>query len=270
MKILLVGCGRMGGAMVKGWLASLPSLVRIDVIEPQDVHLPSDPRLSFFKDGPSWSAQKREIDVVVLAVKPQMMTEVNTALAPLVSPHVPVLSIAAGITLTNLTKAWGEMRPIIRAMPNTPGAIGRGVTVYVTNTNINENHKVIINSLLVVLGTVYQAIEEPMMDAVTAVSGSGPAYLYNFVEALEEAGKSVGLPPALACALARETVTGAAALMDHEKDQSPKALREAVTSPGGTTEAGLYMLMGNQVLEDIMKMAVKAAWVRSKNLAQPQ
>lgn len=260
----------MGSAMVKGWLSSLPNLASIDIIDPTPTNVTSDARISVFGDGQGWAAQKRPVDIVVLAVKPQMIASANSSLPPHVPTDVPVLSIAAGITLTSLAKAWGEDRPIIRAMPNTPAAIGRGVTVYVGNNKTNENHIDNVYSLLDVLGLAYQVTDEKLMDAVTAVSGSGPAYVFNFVEALEEAAKSVGLPEHLAKDLARETVIGAAALLEHEQEQSPAALREAVTSPGGTTEAGLYMLMGNQVLEDILKMAVKAAKVRSEKLAQSQ
>lgn len=257
----------MGQAMVQGWLQK-PDVTCVDIIEPYQTNLPVDARLHFFADAQSWAEQKNNVDIVVLAVKPQVIDSVNLVLPAFVPQDVPVLSIAAGITLTNLTKAWGVARPLIRAMPNTPGAIGQGVTGYIINKNIIEEHDVIANSLLSALGHVYQVTDEKQMDAITAVSGSGPAYVYNFVEALENAAKNIGLPNDLARDLARQTVIGAAALLAHETTLSPEALRVAVTSPGGTTEAALNVLMGNQGLATPLSEAVKAAFKRSQELAQ--
>ncbi|MBU6235733.1 MAG: pyrroline-5-carboxylate reductase [Alphaproteobacteria bacterium] len=265
MNILLVGCGRMGSAMVKGWLGQ-PAVKRIDIIEPHYTPAATDARIHVHADGQGWAAQKITPDIVVLAVKPQSMNEINTTLPPLVAEGVPVLSIAAGITLTKLASAWGAKRPIIRSMPNTPGAIGQGVTGYICNNNIIEKHKVIAVSLLNALGKSYELTVEEQIDAVTAISGSGPAYVYNFIEALEEAGKNVGLPADLAAALARQTVIGSAALLD-QSGESPTNLRIAVTSPKGTTEAALNVLGGNQALFTLLKEAVLAAYRRSKELA---
>ncbi len=267
MKILIVGYGRMGSAMVTGWLKQA-AITAIDIIEPTQTNLTHDPRLTFFKDAASWGEQKRTPDIVVLAVKPQAIAEVNTALPPHVPQHIPVLSIAAGITLTNLTRAWGDARPIIRAMPNTPASIGMGATACILNNNIQQKHIDIVSTLLSTLGSVYQVSDEIEMDGVTALSGSGPAYLFHFVEALENAGKKIGLTPDLARSLARDTVIGAAALLAAEPDSSPTTLRENVTSPGGTTEAGLKILMGNQMLEDLLTMTLKAAFKKSQELAQ--
>lgn len=258
----------MGSAMVRGWLR-LPNVTSIDVIEPASIDAGGVVR--HFGSADSWDVAHGVPDIVVLAVKPQIIDTAAGTLPARVPEHVPVLSIAAGIPLARLASVWGMERPILRAMPNTPAAIGHGVTAYCKNNKIIQKHINTVNSLLECLGTIHQVPDEAMMDAVTALSGSGPAYLYHFTEALEEAGKSIGLPADLAAALARRTVTGAAALMDHDADTSPAALRQAVTSPGGTTAAALTILMGengNQGLTPLLKEALKAAKNRSEELSK--
>ncbi len=255
----------MGSALVKGWLQN-PGIAHIDIIEPHPMPPFDDGRVRIFADAQGWAAATTLPDIVVLAVKPQMIAAVGHALCKLVPMPVPVLSIAAGITLTNLTSFWGGGRPAIRAMPNTPGAIGQGVTVYCKNENVIYKHEDIAFSLLSSLGTVYQVTDEALIDAVTALSGSGPAYLFHFVEALESAGKSIGLPDDLAKYLARQTVIGSAALLAHESASTPADLRQAVTSPNGTTEAALKVLMGNHGLTSLMKETLEAACRRSREL----
>jgi len=255
----------MGSALVKGWLQN-PAIAHIDIIEPHAMPTFEDLHVRMFADAQSWAATTTLPDIVVLAVKPQMVAAASDSLCKMIPMHIPILSIAAGITLTNLTNLWGAERPAIRAMPNTPGAIGQGVTVYCKNENIIIKHEDIAFSLLSSLGTVYQVTDEKLIDAVTALSGSGPAYLFHFVEALESAGKSIGLPDDLAKHLARQTVIGSAALLAHENSSSPADLRQAVTSPNGTTEAGLGVLMGNHGLTSLMIETLETACRRSREL----
>lgn len=264
MNILLIGCGQMGSAMLAGWLRGqdVTRVVAVDPGQPDQ----TDPRVVMRAnidgiDGP--------FDVVVLAVKPQVMKSVAATLAPHLSPDVPVLSIAAGITLSTLKHYFGD-RPIIRAMPNTPGAIGQGITGYTLNEKTISKQNDMAVHLLSVLGNVVQVPDEDMMDAVTAVSGSGPAYVFALTEALEKSAISSGLPNDVAKQLARQTVIGAAALMAAKADTSPDTLRKAVTSPGGTTAAALDVLFQNRNLDTLLEKAVFAAKKRSEDLAQSQ
>lgn len=256
----------MGRAMVGGWLKQ-PELGRIDIIDPHAPNDLNDKRVRVFGDGQGWSADRLPVDVIVLAVKPQSMTSVAATLPDLVDKETPVLSIAAGITLTNLARTWGNHRPIVRAMPNTPGSIGAGITGYIKNDKVNEKQNDIINTLLSALGLVIEVTDEKQIDAITAISGSGPAYVYNFIEALEKSAINLGLPENVARILARQTVIGSAALLQTSPD-SPADLRIAVTSPNGTTEAALKVLMGNHGLEPLLGEATHAAYARSIELAQ--
>jgi pyrroline-5-carboxylate reductase len=262
MNILLIGCGHMGGAMLAGWLAS-PGLERVDVIDPHAA-LPVDTRVRSVDvpDGP--------YDMAVLAVKPQVMDAVCAAIAPTLDAATPVLSIAAGIPIATLARHFGETRGLVRAMPNTPGAIGQGITGYVTNRKISLKQSDVIDFLLGALGLFVRLEREELMDAVTALSGSGPAYVFALTESLEKAGIASGLPGDVAAKLARQTVIGAAALMSKDSAKSPETLRKAVTSPGGTTEAALNVLLQNRALDSLLESALKAAAKRSKDLAQSQ
>lgn len=264
MDILLIGCGHMGSAMLTGWLRR-EDITRVVVVDPGQPNQ-DDRRVVACAHA---SEITGNFDIAVLAVKPQVMNAVCADLAPRLSADVTVVSIAAGITLPTLAQHFGD-RPLVRAMPNTPGAIGRGITGYVTNQKLMSEHNDAVVRLLDVLGDVVQVPEESMMDAVTAVSGSGPAYIFAVTEALEKAAIASGLPGDLAVKLARQTVVGAAALMDAKRGTSPEALRKAVTSPGGTTEAALHVLMENRALETLFKEAVLAAKTRGQNLAQSQ
>lgn len=265
MKILLIGCGRMGGAMLDGWVRD-QRITQIDVVDP-NTDAKDLPHVRVHKDLTSVTAIP---DMAVLAVKPQGIDLVCVGLAKKLTAATPVLSIAAGITLARLAQFLGHERPLIRAMPNTPGAIGQGITGFIKNKQIEQYQIDISNVLLSTLGNVHQVTEETMIDAITAVSGSGPAYLYAFTESLEKAAKKAGIPDELAAILARQTVIGSAALMGDQKDQSPAALREAVTSPNGTTAAGLAVLNKNQTLDTLLEKTVQAAFQRSKDLAQSQ
>lgn len=257
--LVLVGCGRMGGAMLEGWLAG--------DLEPQAVTV-IDPRLTG-----DWKRKGLRINapllphpaVLVLAVKPQMMAE---ALADLPAfTDTLILSVAAGTTIATLERAFPEA-PIIRVMPNTPAAIGQGISALIGNARASEAHLELAEALMRAVGRVVRLDDESQMDAVTALSGSGPAYVFHMIEAMAAAGEAEGLPRDLALELARATVAGAGALAVHENDD-PAALRENVTSPGGTTAAGLTHLMDPETgLPPLMARTIKAAADRGRELGK--
>ncbi len=205
------------------------------------------------------------VAAIVLAVKPQVAPQAIPPLAPLVSPATLVVSIMAGRTLKFLADALPKPCAIVRAMPNTPAAIGRGITVAVP-LHTNDAQRSLADRLLSATGAVEWTDDEALMDAVTAVSGSGPAYVFLLAEALTQAGIAAGLPPELAAKLARETVAGSGELL-HRSALDAAVLRENVTSPGGTTAAALAVLMGQGGLAELMERAVAAATARSRELA---
>lgn len=262
--LLLVGCGKMGGAMLDGWLKA-GTVERVVVVEPGGMtHAhPAVTVVGSASDLPAGLAP----DVVVLAVKPQVMDNVVPAYAGLVGPTTVFLSIAAGKTIDYFHRHLGGAAAIVRAMPNTPAAIGRGITVAVPNDSVSTAQRDLCTALLSAVGEVAWAEDESQMDAVTAVSGSGPAYVFLLAEALAAAGTAAGLPPELAQRLARATVSGAGELLN-QSPQTPAQLREAVTSPGGTTRAALDVLMAPEGMTALMTRAVAAATKRSKELAQ--
>jgi pyrroline-5-carboxylate reductase len=261
--LLLVGCGRMGSALLRGWLATAIA-ARIVAVEPDGVAL-EDPSLRVV-------AKAADIpvgfvpDVVVLAVKPQVMPRLLTQYGRFVRPGTVFLSIAAGRTLGFLAAALGPHAAIVRAMPNTPAAIGRGMSILVASSDTTSEQRARCEAVLAVAGEVAWIEDECLMDAVTAVSGSGPAYVFLMIEALAEAGRKAGLPVPLAERLARQTVIGAAALAAADPADAA-ALRAAVTSPGGTTAAALGVLMAKDGLQPVMDRAVAAAARRSAELA---
>lgn len=255
--LVLVGCGRMGGALLKGWLdrGLSPSAVR--VIDPAPPAWLADRGIAVGGSLPDDPA------VLMLAVKPQMMGDVLAQWSA--GPDTLVLSVAAGVTLAAYDRAFPGAA-IIRAMPNTPAAIGQGITAIVGNARAGAAQMALAETLLSAVGRVVRLDDEAQMDAVTAVSGSGPAYVFHLIEALAAAGEAEGLPPALALDLARTTVAGAGALA-MASDDSPAALREAVTSPNGTTAAGLAHLMDAQGgLPPLMRRTVAAAAARGREL----
>jgi pyrroline-5-carboxylate reductase len=256
--IALIGCGKMGSAMLRGWLArDIPA--HVDVLDPAAERIPGP--VTFQSIG----AQVRG-DIFVLAVKPQIMDEVCASIALALKPGTPVLSIAAGQTLASFERRFGPRQPVIRAMPNTPAAIGKGITVAVANRNVTDAHRQQVQPLLEAIGLVEWIGDEAQLDAVTAVSGSGPAYVFLLIEALAQAGEKAGLPPALSMRLARQTVTGAAALAEADAGTDAATLRKNVTSPGGTTEAALKVLMESGEMQDLFDRAVAAATKRSREL----
>ena len=263
--IVLVGAGKMGGAMLDAWLALGLPPASVVVIEPQPA--PELTALSSrgLKLNPLLK-DVREVAAIVLAVKPQVAPVVVPTLAPLLTPNTVMLSIMAGRTLGFLEGALAQQTALVRAMPNTPAAIGRGITVAAPNAKVSQRQRALVHTLLAATGLVEWVTDEGLMDAVTAVSGSGPAYVFLLVEALTHAGMSAGLPPELAAKLARATVSGSGELLDRSP-LDPATLRQNVTSPGGTTGAALDVLMAADGMTALMSRAVLAATQRSRELA---
>jgi pyrroline-5-carboxylate reductase len=264
--ILLVGAGKMGGAMLEAWLArGLPPAL-VSVIDPAPTsavakliaarRIARDPQPQLIANHAA----------IVLAVKPQTASEVMLQLSRFVGRDTVVVSIMAGRTIGFLAKNLPKGTAIVRAMPNTPASVGRGITVAVPNARVNVSARELADVLLSATGPVAWIKNEKWMDAVTAVSGSGPAYVFLLAESLARAGAAVGLPKPLAARLARATVAGAGELL-HRSDLDPAKLRENVTSPGGTTAAALKVLMGKSGIDGLMKKAVAAATRRSRELA---
>jgi pyrroline-5-carboxylate reductase len=262
-RLLLVGAGKMGSALLEGWLRLGLQAANVAVLEP----LPSPQISALAERGLSLNPALHAIgavDAVVLAIKPQIATEALAPLTPIVGASTLVLSIMAGRTLRFLTGAVGGACALVRAMPNTPAAIGRGITVAVA-LRASTLQRQLAHRLLCATGAVEWIEDEALMDAVTAVSGSGPAYVFLLAEALAQAGAAAGLPPPLAQKLARETVAGSGELL-HRSPLEAATLRANVTSPGGTTAAALDVLMGENGLESLMRKAIAAATARSREL----
>jgi pyrroline-5-carboxylate reductase len=263
--ILLVGAGKMGGALLEGWLALGLDPKHAAVLEPQ----PARELIALAGRGLRLNATPSaigEVSAIIVAVKPQMAAEVMPALASYVGAGTVVVSIMAGRTLAFLEYALSQHAALVRAMPNTPAAIGRGITVAVPNVRVSGRQRELVHALLSATGAVEWIADEALMDAVTAVSGSGPAYVFLLVEALAQAGAEVGLPADLAERLARATVAGSGELLQRSP-LDPATLRQNVTSPGGTTAAALAVLGGPQGLRELMTRAVAAATARSRQLA---
>ncbi len=260
--LLLIGCGRMGNALLRGWEAQgLSSSV---VVDPGAAVVPP-PHLKV--DDASLVPVSFKPEIVILAVKPQTVD----AILPLVVPFVRdaiVLSIMAGRSISGLASALGGDVAIVRAMPNTPAAIGRGITVACAGPGVRAPQRELCARLLAAAGAAAWVENEALLDPVTALSGSGPAYVFLLAELLEAAGIEQGLPPALARQLARLTVSGAGALLDASPDEDACALRRAVTSSGGTTASALDILMGPTAWPASIPAAIEAATQRSRALAR--
>ncbi|MEI9996643.1 MAG: pyrroline-5-carboxylate reductase [Rhizomicrobium sp.] len=263
--ILLIGAGRMGGALLKGWVAR--DLGPVLAVEPN----PS-PELKALakKHHIALFARTANIDSLaaracVVALKPQILKTEIASLKPIAQSGALMLSIAAGTSLKAMRGAWGAKARLIRAMPNTPGAVGRGITALFAAPGTTPKDRALADSLLAALGETVWVGREADIDAVTAVSGSGPAYVFLLVETLAAAAQAEGLPRALAQTLARATITGAGALLDGDPSP-PETLRRDVTSPHGTTEAALKVLMSTKGLAPLMRRAVAAARKRAKEL----
>ena len=266
--ILLVGCGKMGGALLGGWIAAGLSPSAVAVVEPGD----DMARAARDAHGVSVAADIDDLDpgfdprIVVLAVKPQAMDVVAPLYRRFAGPGTVFLSIAAGKSIADLAGHLGTDAAIVRAMPNTPAAIGRGISVLCPNPAADAAQLEACRALLAAVGEALTIDDEALMDAVTAVSGSGPAYVFLLVECLARGGVEAGLPAALAARLALITVAGAGALAA-QSDETPATLRHNVTSPGGTTQAALEVLMADDGLAPLMVRAVDAATRRSRELA---
>ena len=262
--VVLAGAGKMGGAMLWGWLAQGLDAKSVVVIEP---HATDDIRALLAKGVRLNPSPKDVADVaaLVIALKPQAFREAAPGLKPFATPATLVVSIMAGTTIAGIAEACGGS--VVRAMPNTPAAIGRGITVAVAANNVGAAQRALADSLLRATGSVEWVEDEGLMDAVTAVSGSGPAYVFLLAEELARAGVEAGLPEALASKLARETVAGSGELL-HRSELSSATLRQNVTSPGGTTAAALEVLMGPDGTRSLLTRAVAAATRRSKELAK--
>ncbi|MDR3421094.1 MAG: pyrroline-5-carboxylate reductase [Xanthobacteraceae bacterium] len=262
--LVLVGAGKMGGALLEGWLRLGLDPARIAVIEPHPAPQVSALTARGLRLNPDRRALG-EAAAVVIAVKPQIAAEVLPALAPMIGASTVVVSIMAGRTLRFLSATLKNAGAFVRAMPNLPASIGRGITVAVP-LGAGKAQRQLADRLLAATGAVAWVEDEALLDAVTAVSGSGPAYVFLLAEALAEAGTAAGLPRPLAEKLARETVAGAGELL-HRSDLGAAALRENVISPGGTTAAALDVLMGENGLVPLLKKAIAAATERSRKLA---
>lgn len=257
--LVLIGCGRMGGALLDGWLRTGLEPGAVHVIDP-------NPRPELQDLGISVNGRlPGDPAVLVIAVKPQMMAGALSQLS--VGPETLVISVAAGVTIAAYEAAF-PTAPIVRAMPNTPAAIGQGITAIIGNARATPAQMALADMLMSAVGRVVRLDAEDQMDAVTALSGSGPAYVFHMIEAMALAGEAEGLPPALALELARVTVAGAGALAVSE-DEAPARLRENVTSPGGTTAAGLVQLMdGETGLPPLMRRTIAAAAARGRELGK--
>ena len=260
--LVLLGCGQMGSAMLAGWLAQGLPAGSVWVIDPR----PSDWLVGTgvqinqpLPDSPA---------IVLIAVKPQMMAEALPTLRGMGNGQTLFLSVAAGTTISYYEQVLGADTPIVRAMPNTPAAIGRGITAITGNAKADEAHLALAEALLSAVGQVVRLEGEHQMDAVTAVSGSGPAYVFHLIETLAAAGEAEGLPATLALQLARATIAGAGALAEASAEP-PTQLRINVTSPAGTTAAALAVLMDNEAgFAPLLKKAVKAAADRGRELGK--
>ena len=263
--VLLAGCGNMGFAMLQGWLASgalAPGDVQ--VVEPADALRGRAAAL-----GVRAAATAGEISdhpgIVILAVKPQVMGVVLPAYVRFAKSGAAFVSIAAGIGTAFMQERLGDATPIIRCMPNTPAAIGKGMLVYCKNNYVSEEIEAFVRRLLTANGRVARVEDEALIDAVTAVSGSGPAYVFHFIECLTDAGVDAGLPRGIAGELAMQTVMGSGALAA-QSGESPALLREQVTSPNGTTAAALAVLMKDGRMKALIREAVEAAHRRAVEL----
>ncbi len=262
--VLLLGAGRMGAAMFSGWSAQdLPPCVLVDPALPPGVARKQDslvPSLSALPDGFQPGA-------VILAIKPQMAAETLPALAERLPEGAVVLSILAGLPIARLSALLGLPNPIVRAMPNTPAAIGQGMTVAVAGPGVSPAQHALCARLLAASGELAWLDDEALIDPATAVSGCGPAYVFLLAELLEQEGVAQGLPPALARQLARKTVSGSGALLAASQDDSAQ-LRRNVTSPNGVTERALAVLMDTGAWPAAVARALSAATARSRELAK--
>jgi pyrroline-5-carboxylate reductase len=269
VRLLLAGCGKMGGAMLAGWLEQGITPENVTVVEPNEdtakalraqysIATTASPDNLDFNTKPN---------VIVFAVKPQIMDAVAPAYARFVGPDVVYLSIAAGKPIAYFENILGNNAAIVRAMPNTPAAVKRGITVNCANDHVSNEQISLCSDLLSSVGEVAWVDDEDQIDIVTALSGGGPAYVFLLAECLGEAGIRAGLPAELAKRLARVTVAGSGELL-HRSVEDPAALRQNVTSPGGTTAEALQVLMADNGWQPLIDEAIAAATAKSRELAK--
>lgn len=268
-RIILVGCGNMGHAMLAGWLKSGKLAAgQVAVVEPNAGlrERAAALKVDVFESGDALPADDRP-ELIVLAVKPQVIKGVTEHYLRWSKSATTFLSVAAGTTVATFEAILGDATPIIRVMPNTPAAIGKGMLVMYSTPRVRQETREFVEQLLETSGRVATIADETLMDAVTAVSGSGPAYIFHFIECMTAAAEKTGLPADIAKLLAMQTVFGAASLAA-ESGEEPRVLREQVTSPNGTTAAALGVLMGGDRLKDLLADAVDAAHKRSIELGR--
>jgi pyrroline-5-carboxylate reductase len=265
--LVLAGAGNMGGAMLAGWLAGGLDPKRIVVQDPSPSPAVAALLAKYGVEAhATYPARPAPPAVLLMAVKPQVMEEVFPPLARRAGPSTLVLSIAAGKTIASFEKHLAPGIAVVRSIPNTPAAVGRGITVAAPNAHVTAAQRTLCDALLGAIGEVGWVDDEALIDPVTAVSGSGPAYVFYLTECLAAAGVKAGLAPDLAMRLARATVAGSGELM-RQSELGPDQLRKNVTSPNGTTYAALQVLMAGNGLEPLMTEAIAAATRRSRELA---
>ena len=265
--LILVGAGNMGGALLKGLLDGGLNSAQVIALDPMP---PDSMRNMLSERGVACLASPPKLaepaEVILLAVKPQILDDVAPGLASLAGAGTVVLSVAAGRTIASIARHFASDTAIVRSIPNTPASIGRGITAAIGNRYVSPAQRALCRSLLAAVGEVVWLDDEKLIDAATAVSGSGPAYVFLLAECLAEAGRKAGLPTEIAMRLARATVAGAGELI-HRSELDAATLRQNVTSPNGTTAAALEVLMGKDELQQLMIRAVAAADARARQLA---
>ena len=265
-KLLLVGCGKMGSALLQGWLNAGLEAAQFYVQEPNPDAALAD--LGVHLNVDIGALQEAAPSVIILAIKPQLAVDILPSIALLAAPETLVISLMAGVSINTMSDLLGGEAAFVRTMPNTPAAIGAGMTALYASSGTQEDQKAAAEALLAAVGQTVWLDAEKVLDAVTAISGSGPAYLFHMVEALAAAGVNLGLQQDMAAQLAMQTIIGSASML-REDEADPRQLRVNVTSPGGTTEAALDVLMGDTGgLVDLMRRATQAAATRAGELAK--
>ena len=265
-KLLLVGCGKMGSALLQGWLNAGLEAAQFFVQEPNPDAALAD--LGVHLNVDTGALQEAAPSVIILAIKPQLAVDVLPSIALLAAPETLVISLMAGVSINTMSDLLGGEAAFVRTMPNTPAAISAGMTALYASSDTQDDLKAAAEALLAAVGQTVWLDTEKALDAVTAISGSGPAYLFHMVEALAAAGVNLGLPQDMAAQLAMQTIIGSASML-REDEADPRQLRVNVTSPGGTTEAALDVLMGDSGgLVDLMRRATQAAAARAGELAK--
>ena len=265
-RLLLVGCGKMGSALLQGWLNAGLDTTQFYVQEPNPDAALAD--LGVHLNVDTGALQEAAPSVIILAIKPQLAVDVLPSIALLAAPETLVVSLMAGVSINTMSDLLGGEAAFVRTMPNTPAAMGDGMTALYASSGTQDAQKETAQALLAAVGQTVWLDNEKSIDAVTAISGSGPAYVFHMVEALAAAAVNLGLPQDMAAQLAAQTVIGSAAML-RDDGADPRQLRVNVTSPGGTTEAALDVLMGDTGgLVDLMRRATQAAAARAGELAK--